>query len=298
MAEIWSRLSPALRALAGSPTRLEQLRAGWLNQYGHETKVLEERTDSLAGVRRYLRVAKFSNASGPIEIPWSFDEKNQIITLGLGRLVGEALDANAGREAPVSLRLPFDGEWTVWWGGRTIWENFHAASTDRRFAADFFIVKDGRTHAGEGTRNEDYFAFGKEVLAPAAGTVVSVHDGQPDNAPGRVDPHAEPDGNVVVLDLDNRVYAFFAHLQNGSIAVKAGQRVKTGELLAKAGNSGRSTQPCLHVHLQDAAESGKGSGWRLVFHGVVVNGAPAATAEPVRGQRLAPRVRTAGSTPR
>jgi murein DD-endopeptidase MepM/ murein hydrolase activator NlpD len=265
------------------------LRQRWIAEYGHETKLLEEKTDSLAGVRRYLRVARFSKASGPIEIPWTFDENGQIATLGIGPLVREALDANAGKETPASLRLPFRGEWTVWWGGRTAWENFHASSTDRRFGADFFVVANGRTHAGDGTRNEDYGAFGRDVIAPAAGTVVTVRDGQPDNAPGHVDPHAEPDGNVVVLDLGERVYAFFAHLENGSVAVKPGQKVKAGELLAKAGNSGRSTQPCLHVHLQDAAEPGRGAGWPLVFHDVLVNGVPEASAEPVRGERLAPR---------
>lgn len=289
LAGIWSRLSPALRSLAGSESQLAQRAAGWLETYGREKKVLEERTDSLAGSRRYLRVATFEKEAAAVEVPWNFDKKGRITTIGLRPRAKEAPAPNGDKETPVSLRLPFDGEWTVWWGGRTVWENFHAASPDRRFAADFFVIRNGTTHSGDGTKNEDYFAFGQNVLAPAAGTVVAAEDGRPDAPPGVVDPQADADGNFVVLDLGNRVWVFLAHLQKGSLAVKVGQKVKAGGLLARSGHSGRGVEPSLHVHLQDAAEAGKGSGWPLVFSNVVVNGASAPRAEPVRGQRIAPR---------
>ena len=286
---IWSRLSPALQTLAGSEERLAQLAAGWIEKYGRETKVLEEKTDSLAGARRYLRVAAFEKAKDPVEVPWNFDEKGRIATIGLRPRAKEAAAPNGAKETPASLRLPVDGEWTVWWGGRTVWENFHATAPDRRFAADFFVVRAGTTHAGDGTKNEDYFAFGQNVLAPAAGTVVAVESDRPDALPGVVDPQADADGNFVVLDVGKKVWVFLAHLQKGSLVVKRGQKVKAGDLLAKSGNSGRGTEPSLHVHLQDAAEAGKGNGWPLAFRNVVVNGTPVARAEPVRGQRFSPR---------
>jgi len=290
---MWNRFSPALQALAGSEQRLAQLAQGWLETYGRETKVLEEKTDSLAGSRRYLRVANFDKATGPVEVPWTFDRKGRIATLGLRPRGKEATAPNGDKETPASLRLPFDGEWTVWWGGRTVWENFHATSPDRRFAADFFVVRDGTTHAGDGTKNTDYFAFGQSVLSPAAGSVVAAEDSRPDAPPGVFDPQADADGNFVILDLGNKVWVFLAHLQKGSLAVKKGQQVKAGELLAKSGHSGRGLEPSLHVHLQDAPEAWKGFGWPLVFRNVVVNGTPAARAEPVRGQRISPRPPTA-----
>ena len=32
------------------------------------------------------------------------------------------------------LRLPFEGEWLVYWGGRHVEENYHAAVFDQRYA--------------------------------------------------------------------------------------------------------------------------------------------------------------------
>lgn len=51
-----------------------------------------------------------------------------------------------------ALRLPFDGEWFVFWGGRSIEENYHAAVADQRFAYDFLVLEDGVSHTGDGTR--------------------------------------------------------------------------------------------------------------------------------------------------
>ncbi|MBW5448905.1 peptidoglycan DD-metalloendopeptidase family protein, partial [Cohnella sp. CFH 77786] len=44
-----------------------------------------------------------------------------------------------------------------------------------------------------------------------------------------------------------------AHLKNGSVKVKAGDRVTAGELIGKCGNSGNSTEP--HIHFQVSAPS-------------------------------------------
>jgi len=120
-------------------------------------------------------------------------------------------------------------------------------------------VKDGRTSAGSGTKNEEFFAFGKNVLSPAAGTVVAVEGSRPDGVPGKIDREAEPEGNFVVLDLGSNVWAFFLHLRSGSVAVKPGQKVKAGDVLAQVGSSGRGLEPSLHIHLQDASEAGRGT---------------------------------------
>ena len=289
LAEIWKRLSPAVRSLAEAPSRLELLRTSWQKQFGTETKVLNEKTDSLAGSRRYLRVAAFDKAKTSVAIPWDFDRNDEITALGPRPLPVAAAAPHANEPPKVSLRLPFDGEWTVWWGGRTVWTNFHAVNADQRFAADLFIVKDGRTFAGSGTKNEEFFAFGKSVLAPASGTVVAVEGGRPDGVPGKTDRDAEPEGNFVVLDLGSNVWAFFLHLKSGSPVVKPGQKVRAGEVLAQVGSSGRGLEPSLHLHLQDAPGAGKGNGWPLVFSNVLRNGTFVPSAEPVRGERFAPR---------
>ena len=44
-------------------------------------------------------------------------------------------------------------------------------------------------------------------------------------------------------------YLFIGHLRRGTVAV--GERVIPGQLLGRVGNSGNSSEPHVHLHLQD-----------------------------------------------
>jgi hypothetical protein len=125
------------------------------------------------------------------------------------------------------------------------------------FAVDWVRLQDGRLFEGDGTRPEQYFAFGAELLAVADGTVVHVRDGMPEEAPNQapvaVKTTEDYAGNTVVLEIAPGVYAPYAHLQPGTVRVKVGDRVKTGQVLGLLGNSGNSTAPHLHFGLQDSA---------------------------------------------
>jgi len=285
---IMKRFSPGLRERVPSAGQVVSLFDSWREMFGKETKVLSEKTDALAGTRRYLRTSSFDREKRPVEIAWAFNARDEVANVSMRLQQVEAATDKASYETKTPLRLPFDGEWTVWWGGRTIWQNVHAATAGQRFATDFFIVKDGRTHAGDGTKNEDYHAWGRPVLAPAAGTVAAVQDGKPDGRPGSVDPAAEPPGNYVVLDHGNGEFSFLVHLQNGSVAVKPGATVKAGDAVAKAGSSGRTPEPVLHHHLQDGPDLAKGAGLPAVFRDYVADGKPVAKGEPVRSQHVSP----------
>ena len=59
------------------------------------------------------------------------------------------------------------------------------------------------------------------------------------------------DGNHVVMDLGNGLYAFYAHMQKGSVTVAPGTQVKRGQVLGKLGNTGNSSAPHLHFHLMN-----------------------------------------------
>ncbi len=124
-----------------------------------------------------------------------------------------------------------------------------------RFAVDFRQMDDlGRFVVDDDTLLENYAGYGANILSVAAGRVVSVVDGYPEQPPNTVIPPGTfaPDvneGNSVVVDLGNGTYAFYGQLQAGSIIVREGDRVRRGQALARLGNSGNSRSPHLHFHL-------------------------------------------------
>ncbi len=56
-------------------------------------------------------------------------------------------------------------------------------------------------------------------------------------------------GNHVIMQASKGVYALFAQLRQSSIQLREGDKIKTGALIAKIGNSGNSVQPHLHFQL-------------------------------------------------
>jgi hypothetical protein len=128
----------------------------------------------------------------------------------------------------------------------------------QRFAIDYVKVdSSGRTFTGDRLNNASYYAQGMEALAVADGRVVATKDSIPENIPG-ANSRAVPitletvGGNHVIVDIGNGRYAFYAHLQPGSLRVKVGDRVRQGQVLGLVGNSGNSTEPHLHFHLSDS----------------------------------------------
>lgn len=169
------------------------------------------------------------------------------------------------------MNLPFNGEWFVYWGGVTEAQNYHVKEVTQQYAYDIMKVKDGASHDGDPLLNESYFAFGEDIIAPCAARVVTVIDGVPDNIPGETNPQ-EPTGNTIVLQTDRDEYVLLAHLMKGSIFVEEGQDISKGEILAKCGNSGNSTEAHLHLSLQNAADMEDSIGAKLYFDRIGVNG--------------------------
>jgi murein DD-endopeptidase MepM/ murein hydrolase activator NlpD len=66
----------------------------------------------------------------------------------------------------------------------------------------------------------------------------------------------ESAGNTIVIKMDD-VYVLMGHLKKGSIVVKVGDKVETGQQLARMGNSGATTYP--HLHIQVTKENYWGS---------------------------------------
>ena len=163
-----------------------------------------------------------------------------------------------GDPASVALALPFDGEWTVSQGvsGR------HTHRGLWRYALDFIVIKDGTSFSGHGNRLEDFHCYGQPVLSPAYGQVWRIANDIPDNTPGTVNVAAHW-GNCVVIRIADGKFVVVAHLKPGSVRAFPGSWVKPGDLLGHCGNSGRSPQPHIHLHLQAGDEPGAPT---LPFH--------------------------------
>jgi hypothetical protein len=129
----------------------------------------------------------------------------------------------------------------------------------QRFAIDWMLLdKEGRLMHGDIANARSYTAYDADVIAVAAATVVSTRSDLTDQIPGVMpDPKTinieNVDGNHVVLDLGDGVFAFYAHLQKGSVVVSPGDHVKRGQLLGKLGNTGNTSGPHLHFHLMEGA---------------------------------------------
>ncbi len=149
------------------------------------------------------------------------------------------------------LILPFKGEWLVFWGGDAAEQNYHQTAPNQRNAFDTLkIDANGKTHKGDGSKNEDYYAFGQEIVAPADGVVSYVVDGVHDNKPGEMNRMFVP-GNLIVIKHSESEYSLFAHFKQNSIRVKVGDKVTRGQTLGLCGNSGNSSEAHLHFQVQN-----------------------------------------------
>ena len=190
---------------------------------------------------------------------------------------------------PVVLTLPFRGTWKA---RNSPARRVPSHGTDlfaTTYAMDFVAVRGRRTATTRDWRTlvatepvDRFYAFGLPILAPAAGRVVSVHDGEPDHVARRSQiarvPYALTQaararggagalaGNHVILELaDREGYVVLAHLRAGSIRVGAGDSVVTGQELGTCGNSGNSTQPHVHVQVMDSADPYAARGLPMSF---------------------------------
>ena len=203
-----------------------------------------------------------------------------------GLLLKPYTEAKAIERNSTPMFLPFKGVWTVFWGGDTKEQNYHVESLAQKNAFDIMVYDErGSTHKGNGLINEDYYAFGKELFAPCDGEVVLVVDGVKDNVPGTLNPIYIP-GNTVVIKTSKGEYVFFAHFKQHSIVVKQGQQVKTGELLGLCGNSGNSSEPHLHFHLQNVEDMILATGAKCFFDKIKVNGVLRSDYSPVKGDKI------------
>lgn len=185
------------------------------------------------------------------EITFRFDR-------GLARKVLVPLEPfGAGQRFSWPLRLD-RGAWVAvnTPGGAGHWrlKGFVAEElfVSERFAVDLVQV-DARGSTSDppsSANNEDYYAWGEDVLAAGSGTVVAVVADLPDLPVGASDP-GRPAGNHVVIQHGPGVFGVYAHLMQGSATVAIGSSVQGGQRIGAVGNSGNTSEPHLHLHFAD-----------------------------------------------
>ena len=195
------------------------------------------------------------------------DEQDKIIGL---QFLPHTPDIPVPEKHSVMLELPFEGQWMVFWGGDTKEQNHHHDVPSQKHAFDLVKVdENGTTHKSDGMNNEDYFAFGQMVFAPADGVVTDVIRGVRDNTPGSMNPYLAL-GNAVIIEHSEHEVSVLAHFKHESIRVQVGDKVKTGQTLGLCGNSGNSSEPHIHYHLQNTPIIQNGAGMKCYFENVIV----------------------------
>lgn len=164
-------------------------------------------------------------------------------------------------QQPVSIGAPVRGSWAI----------MNPPGHPKR-AVDLLAVDDNNSpydgvslarHIFRTICVDDTYAWGKPVVAVMDGTIVEAIDGVADREricmsrdllrlmlfrPKPAPPFSALGGNYVIMKCGD-VYPLYAHLQRGSVSVRAGQAVRRGDVLGSVGNSGASLQPHLHFQI-------------------------------------------------
>lgn len=282
--DLWQKMTPQmqtlLKDLAGWKAATSQFKA----QLGNEIKVENERAVPGVHMQVYTRLSEYSAMPGKMVTTFAFNDQGQIAGFSVRPVANPAETKYLEYKDKTRLKWPLKGEWLVYQGGRTTYDNYHAAYSDERFAYDIVGIKDGKLYSGNADKLEDFFGFGQPVFAPADGTVAGAVDQYDDNPAMKPSSSSPKQGNNVVIDHGNGEFSMMAHLKRGSIKVKAGDKIKAGQQVGECGNSGNSPFPHLHYHLQTTQEWFRGEGLPAQFFSYTADGKAVDSGEPVRGE--------------
>lgn len=251
---VLERATDRLRARLSSDDLAASL-ADLVTRFGPPVGIFEEQVHQENDARWYSALVLHGETEGegvvsPVLYQFSLDANDRLDTL----LVREHwfID-NVAHPAeayfPVTrFHLPAKGTWYVLHGGRSRATNYHHGNRNQRWAYDLVVKRDGRQRprGSDRHRNDSFYAHGEDLLAPAAGTVVHVVEGVAENRPPE---RGRAGGNGLIIDHGFGEFSAMWHAIPGSLEVAVGDRVETGQRVAKVGNSGRSTGPHIHWHV-------------------------------------------------
>jgi hypothetical protein len=166
-ASLWSQLDPGMRQTVKDSASFVAMGTSIHGQLGALDSLIGEEVidrDSLLIVRTSARFAK---APVLVAITIGLTPSGLIRTLHVGRPLRRRSAERVPRlPAEGALRAAVPRRMAVLLGGRTVAENYHAAVRSQRFAYDLVMVRDGKTHSGEGKALTDYYCYGHRSWLP------------------------------------------------------------------------------------------------------------------------------------
>lgn len=145
-----------------------------------------------------------------------------------------------------------NGNYYVGQGGASPLLNGHFLVKPQTYAVDFLkLGRYGRraSFIFAGTNLYDYAIFGETVYAPSAGEITVVVDKYDDLTPPQTD-IINVAGNHVLIKREDNIEILLAHLKKGSIKVNVGDIVTVDTVIGQVGNTGNTSEPHLHMHLE------------------------------------------------
>lgn len=171
------------------------------------------------------------------------------------------------------LNLPFEGRWEVVSGGVSKSVSHSWSLLSQRYAYDFIIAGDQEENLIK--NSEDHPAWARPLYAPASGVIVRIKDDLKDDFTGSLFKKfltlRSFLGNYIVIRIESTSnFVLLAHLQQKSCIHQVGDLVHVGDYIGRCGNSGLSTEPHLHLQVQDGENFFFAKGLPIVFESTLI----------------------------
>ena len=204
---------------------------------------------------------------------------------GLGQLIGNIaakisykfnLPSKDNYTCKANYILPFIGKWTVVNGSADKEMSHSWGIVNQRYAYDFIVVDDkGMSYDGNNKSVQNYYCFGKNIIAPADGIVVRISGKHKDSRTNGKKAFCDTwdiRGNFIIIKHAEKEYSLIAHLMPDSITVKVGDSVKQSEVIARCGNTGNTSEPHIHFQLQSGKSFFTSVGLPIAFSNIHAQG--------------------------